>query len=259
MNVGVSIEQIEFFLLILVRCSAFIFLAPFFTSQGVPARVKAGMSVLLALTVSAVTPVTELMYTSVIGYGVIVLKEAVAGAAMGFFANIAQHILAFVGQRMDMDMGFSMATEYNASLGGEITVTASLYTYAVTLIMFVTNFHLFFIRAIADSFKLIPVGGVVIDTNIYLVMVRYMTDYFIIGFRIVLPLYAAILIVDTILGILAKVAPQMNMFAVGIQLKIAVGLFVLFFMIRMLPGVSTMIYEEMVKLLKTSVQYLGGS
>ncbi|MBP5184642.1 MAG: flagellar biosynthetic protein FliR, partial [Lachnospiraceae bacterium] len=109
-----------------------------------------------------------------------------------------------------------------------------------------------------DTFTLIPVGNVVVDANIYQVMVTYMVEYFIIGFRIALPMYASILIVDTILGILAKVAPQMNMFAVGIQLKIAVGLLVLFFMVRLLPGVSTMIYEEMVKLLRLSVSYLGG-
>ena len=222
-------------------------------------RVKAGFSILLALAVSGAVPFTVVEYESVIGYGVIVMKEAIAGVAMGFFANVSQHILGFVGQRVDMDMGFSMASEFNASLGSQITVTGSLYTYSVTLIMMVTNFHLFFIQAIIDTFKLIPVGNVVIDSNIYQVMVTYMVDYFIIGFRIALPMYASILIVDTILGILAKVAPQMNMFAVGIQLKIAVGLIVLYFMIRLLPGVSTMIYEEMVKLLRLSVTFLGGS
>jgi flagellar biosynthetic protein FliR len=177
---------------------------------------------------------------------------------MGFFANIAQHILSFVGQRIDLDMGFSMATEYNASLASQITVTGSLYTYAVTLIIFVTNFHLFIVQAIIDSFGAIPVGHVAVDTNIVEVMAVYMTDYFLIGFRIALPMYAAILIVDTILGILAKVAPQMNMFAVGIQLKIAVGLIALYFMVRMLPGVAKMIYDEMMKLLSMSAVYLGG-
>lgn len=258
MRLSVSIEQIEFFLLILVRCSAFIFTAPFFSTQGIPMRVKAGFSILLAMSANAAVPMTPVEYQSVIGFGVIVAKEAVAGVAMGFFANVSQHILGFVGQRVDMDMGFSMASEFNPSLGSQITVTGSLYTYSVTLIMLVTNFHLFFIRAIVDTFTLIPVGNVVVDSNIYQVMVTYMVEYFIIGFRIALPMYASILIVDTILGILAKVAPQMNMFAVGIQLKIAVGLLVLFFMVRLLPGVSTMIYEEMVKLLRLSVSYLGG-
>ncbi len=258
MNVSVSIEQIEFFLLILVRCSAFVLTAPFFSTQGIPMRVKAGVSILLAVAVNAATPFAAVEYSSVLGFAMIVIREAIAGVSMGFFANIAQHILSFVGQRIDLDMGFSMATEYNASLASQITVTGSLYTYAVTLIIFVTNFHLFIVQAIIDSFGAIPVGHVAVDTNIVEVMAVYMTDYFLIGFRIALPMYAAILIVDTILGILAKVAPQMNMFAVGIQLKIAVGLIALYFMVRMLPGVAKMIYDEMMKLLSMSAVYLGG-
>jgi len=89
-------------------------------------------------------------------------------------------------------------------------------------------------------------------------MLVFITDYFIIGFRIVLPVYAAILLVDTILGILAKVAPQMNMFAVGIQIKIAVGIVMLYLMVRLLPYVSEVIFEEMFQLLRDSVSFLGG-
>ena len=89
-------------------------------------------------------------------------------------------------------------------------------------------------------------------------MLVFITDYFILGFRIVLPVYAAVLLVDTILAILAKVAPQMNMFAVGIQLKIAVGIVMLYFMVRLIPYVSELIFEEMFQLLRDSLSFLGG-
>lgn len=256
---SVSIGQIEFFLVILVRVSAFVYTAPFFNTSNVPRRVKAGMSILLAFAINGSLTYEQLQYSGVVGFAILVMKEAVAGVCMGFFANLANYILGFVGQRIDMDMGLSMATEYNVSLGGDSTVTGSLYSYAVLLILMVTNMHLYIVQAIIESFQLIPVGGVVINTEIYKVMLLFLADYFVIGFRIVLPVFAAILIVDTILGILAKAAPQMNMFAVGLQLKIGVGLFMLYFMVRMLPGVSELIFTEMFDMLRYSVGYLGGS
>ena len=71
-----------------------------------------------------------------------------------------------------------------------------------------------------------------------------MGDMFIIGFRIFLPFFACIMILNCILGIMAKVAPQMNMFSVGMQLKLLVGFAVMFFTVFLLPGVANFIYKE---------------
>jgi len=255
---SISIGQIEFFLMILVRISAFVYTAPFLSTRNVPFRVKTGLAVCIAVLVQAVTDYEPLIYTGVIGFALMVMKEAVAGAAMGFFANVSQYILAFVGQRMDIDIGFSMVSEFNAVSQSEVTITGTFYSYAVILVMMVSDLHLHIVRAIVESFQMIPVGGAAIDVDIYKLMLVFITDYFIIGFRIVLPVYAAILLVDTILGILAKVAPQMNMFAVGIQIKIAVGIVMLYLMVRLLPYVSEVIFEEMFQLLRDSVSFLGG-
>lgn len=255
---GISIGQIEFFLMILVRISAFVYTAPFLSTRNVPFRVKTGLAVCIAVLVQSVTTYEPLVYTGVIGFALMVMKEAVAGAAMGFFANVSQYILAFVGQRMDIDIGFSMVSEFNAVSQSEVTITGTFYSYAVILVMMVSNLHLHIVRAIVESFQLIPVGGAVIDVDIYKLMLVFITDYFILGFRIVLPVYAAVLLVDTILGILAKVAPQMNMFAVGIQIKIAVGVIMLYLMVRLIPYVSELIFEEMFQLLRDSISFLGG-
>ena len=73
----------------------------------------------------------------------------------------------------------------------------------------------------------------------------FMTDYIIIGFRIVLPVFCVILLLNAVLGVMAKVSPQMNMFAVGMQLKILVGLFVLFLTAGMLSGASDFVFRQM--------------
>ena len=70
-----------------------------------------------------------------------------------------------------------------------------------------------------------------------------------IGFRIFLPIFACMMILNCILGILAKVAPQMNMFAVGMQMKILIGLGVLFLTVSLLPGIASFIFTEMKKMM----------
>jgi len=86
-------------------------------------------------------------------------------------------------------------------------------------------------------------------------MITFMSDYIVIGFRIVLPIFCVVLLLNAVLGILAKVSPQMNMFAVGIQIKILVGLSVIFFTIGMLPGAADFVFEEMKKMM---VSFAGG-
>ena len=82
-----------------------------------------------------------------------------------------------------------------------------------------------------------------------------MSDYILIGFRIVLPIFCVILLLNAILGVLAKVSPQLNMFAVGIQLKVLAGLTAMFLTTGMLPGAADFVYKEMKKMV---VSFIGG-
>jgi flagellar biosynthetic protein FliR len=90
----------------------------------------------------------------------------------------------------------------------------------------------------------------------YELMVDFMINYFVIAFRIVLPVFAAILLVNTILAILAKVASQLNMFVIGMQLKLFVGLAVMLLIIGMVPSVADFIYKNMMIMLKGAIQWM---
>jgi flagellar biosynthetic protein FliR len=80
-------------------------------------------------------------------------------------------------------------------------------------------------------------------------------DFFVIAFRIVLPVFAALLIVNAILAIMAKVAPQMNMFVIGMQLKVFVGMAVMLIVMQLIPTVGELIFDEMFDLMRTAVSY----
>lgn len=251
-----TIENFEIFILILVRITGFIFTAPFFSLRNVPFQVKAGLSVFLAVILFYTVPYNQPEYEGIIGYSLIVVTEALAGAIMGLFSNIAFHILNFSGQFLDMEIGFSMVNELDPTTNVMSTITASFFSYLVMLIMLITNLHHYFLRAVIDSFQVIGIGQVKLNPDMYQLMIRFITDYFIIGFRIVLPVYAATLLVNTILAILAKIAPQMNMFVIGMQIKIFVGLIVLVLIMGLIPSIADFIFNEMISLLKDSIELL---
>lgn len=252
-----TIQNLELFLLILVRITGFIYTAPFFSLKNMPFRVKTGLSIFLAAILFYMAPAEVPEYTGVIGYSILVVIEALIGLIMGFFTNIAYYIINFAGQMMDMEIGFSMVNVMDPVTNIQTTITSNLYGYLVLLMMMITNLHHHFLRALVDSFQVIPIGTGSINPNLYQLMLSFITDYFIIGFRIILPVFAAILIVNTILAILAKVAPQMNMFVIGMQLKIFVGLIVLTLIIEYIPSVSDFIFNKMIAYLRDSIQMLA--
>ncbi|MCI8490630.1 MAG: flagellar biosynthetic protein FliR [Lachnospiraceae bacterium] len=245
-NYSFSLLTFEYFLLILVRISCFVSVAPFFGMQNTPGRVKIGVSVFISLLLYQIVPRESLGYTGIVGYSIIVVKEGITGLLIGFAANICNSIILLAGNLLDMNIGFSMATEYNPQMQTQASVSANFYNYLVLLLLIVTNMHHYILRAVADSYQLIPVNGQVFQWDALIQgMVTYMINAFVLAFRIILPVFACIMILNSILGVMAKVSPQMNMFAVGMQLKVLAGLIVMFLTIGLFLNVSDFIFDEM--------------
>ena len=254
MELSFTVERLEFYLLIMVRVSTFIVSAPFLNNTNVPRSVKTGLAVFLSLVVSGSLVYQPLEYVGVLGFAGLILKEAVVGLSLGYIANVCSYIVNFSGQIMDMEMGFSMAHIMDPSTRIQSTVTGNLYSYMVMLMMLTTGMHYYIIEAIMDSFKLVPVGRVVLHEQMYLVMLKFIVDYFIIGFRIILPMFASILLINIVLGIMVRVAPQMNMFVIGMQIKIFTGLFILLVVAELIPTVADFIFEEMKLMLQLMIE-----
>ena len=154
-----------------------------------------------------------------------------------------------------MDIGFAMAQIFDPVTQSTTGISGNLYNYFVMMLLIVTNMHHFILRAIIDTYELVPVAGGVLNWDHLIVsMVTFMGDMMVIGFRIFLPVFACIMILNCVLGIMAKVAPQMNMFAVGLQLKMLVGLGIMFLTIRLLPVISNFIFSEMKKMMVLFVE-----
>lgn len=250
-----SLATFEYFLLVFVRIASFMFAAPFFSLQGVPAMTRAGFSAILAIMVTSVLKPVEVAYASVIGFAVLVLKEVVCGLILGYVANICSSIITFSGNLMDMDIGLSMVSEFDPSMNTQMTVSGQFYYYFVLLMLLASDLHRYLIKAFVDSFTLIPLGGASFEWDHLLsTFVLYMTDFFIIGFRIILPVFACMLLTNVVLGVMAKVAPQMNMFSVGVQIKILIGFAAMFLTVFLFPEVVNMLAREVQRVFKEAME-----
>lgn len=241
-----SINHLEYYLAIFVRVMGAIAFAPIFGNRTVTRRVRIFIGIACALAVFTANPYVPLGYSTFLEYTIILLKELIVGITIGFMSNVTLSIINAAGQFIDREIGFSMVSDFDPGMNTEITITAEFYNMLVMLIMLCSNMHYFILSALSDSFQLIPLGNVTIDTGaLYDTMVQYIADYFIISVRIALPVMIATMLLNVVLGVLAKTAPQMNMFVIGMQLKIFVGFAVLFVTIGFLPNITQYIYKEM--------------
>lgn len=238
--------DLEYFLLILVRVASFVYIAPFFSMSNTPKNVRIGLSFFITILLYQSVPRQAVVYDTLIGYSMIVMKEVLTGLLIGFAANLCTSVVTFAGQIADMEMGLSMASLMDPTTKNNSTITGIYYNYMILLMLMASGMHRYLIQALAETYTLIPVNGAIIRSDKLLsALLEFMADYIIIGFRICLPIFAVMIILNAVLGVLAKVSPQLNMFAVGIQMKVLVGISILFLSTAMLPGAADFIYSQM--------------
>ncbi|MCI8977335.1 MAG: flagellar biosynthetic protein FliR [Lachnospiraceae bacterium] len=252
---GFTYGDLEYFLLIFIRVASFVFIAPFFSMSNTPKNVRVALSFFVAFLLYQSMPRQEVVYDSLIGYTIVILKEVITGLLIGFAANLCSTIVAFAGQIASMEMGLSMASMMDPTTRENTTVTGVYYNYIILLLLMSSGMHRYFLKALAETYILIPVNGAVLNHEKLLnAMIEFLSDYIIIGFRICLPIFAVMIILNAVLGVLAKVSPQLNMFAVGMQMKVLVGLAILLVTASMLPDAANFIYDQMRRMVATFVE-----
>ena len=254
-----TIEYIEYAVLNITRISMIFFLVPFFGNVNIPVRIKIALSFFLSLIIMNSVDYSAVSYQGMLGYSILIAQEAVTGLLIGIGSGFTLYILNFSGHMLDMEIGFSMAMEMDPTTQVQTTISATFLTAVFMLMFIASDMHYFLIDAVVDSYKVIPIGEGIVSPNLYKIFVQYVIDYFVIGFRIILPVFACILVINVILGILARIAPQMNMFVFGMQLKVFAGLSLIFILMNFLPGITDFLFNEMQTLTKLFMLSLAGS
>lgn len=258
LNLSFPLSELEYFLLVLMRIASFVYVAPFFSTKGVPNNVKIALSVFIAYIMYQYGPEHNYpQYGTFIAYCVVVLKEVAVGMLIGLGAQLCTSIVLFAGRIIDMEIGLSMANVFDPLTNEQTTITGMLFQYGTILILYITGLHQYLLKALLETFTLIPVNAININTDRLLVnLIDFLSNYIIIGFRICLPVFASIMLMNIVLGLLAKLAPQMNMFSVGIQLKLIAGLSVLLITMGLMPDICSFISTQMKQMIVATVEGL---
>ena len=218
---NVALDQFELLILILMRMASFVFAAPFFNTANTPQRLKVGLSFFLSFLVYTLHPDMNVEYNGLIEYAGLIVMEVMVGILLGAMASFCVQIIHFAGKLIDMDIGISMAQIMDPTTKVQVGIMGNFYYYMLMLLLIISGLHQYLVAAIIETYNVIPIGG--INKN-------------------------------KLIHNQAPVMNRLNMFVVGMQLKIFVGIFVIFFTIVMLPSVSTFIYNEIQTIMASLVR-----
>lgn len=256
MDLSIATLKLEAFLMVLVRIACFVAVAPIFGHKSINARLRVLIAACIALTVFTAMDPDMPEYTTVFGFTFLLLKEAAVGLSLGFVSSLVMAIITMAGEFIDREIGFSMAQSFDMNTGTLTTITANMYDKLIYLIILITNLHYYILKALVRSFEIVPLGSFKLNISfMYVQVVNFVVEFFIIGFRIAMPIFIAATILNIILGVMTKSSPQMNMFAIGIQMKIILGMLAVAIMVMFVPNITNYLMEKMDSMLSS---LLGG-
>lgn len=222
------------YVLAMARAGAWLAVAPPFGGRMIPVRIKAGFAAALAL---ALGP--RLAEQSVpLELGPLVgsmLMQVLAGGALGFLAYLLFAAFQTAGEVIDMFGGFSIGQAIDPVSEAHTTVFGRFYSLIASVLLFVTGGHLLLVRGFLTSFEALPVDGFRSD-RLAEVLTADLGAFFLAALQIAAPLVAALFLTDVALGLLSRAAPEMNVFLLGLPLKIFITISLVSIAIPVLPS-----------------------
>ena len=241
-----SEAQLYYGMLLFLRVTGLFVLSPIFGRKNVPNGAKVGLALLLSyIFLSAYPPASPVFTGNVADYALLCVKELSIGLIMGFMTILFFDVASMAGQVMDVQIGFGMAQIFDPETRNQVSLVSSLLNYTLLLYFIVVDGHLTLIKILYFSFDKIPVGQVLLPQSIALVCIQAMSMAFSMAITVALPIIAAELILEVVLGILIRTVPQLNIFVVGISVKIFVGLLVLVLFIPAFASYGDKIFETL--------------
>ncbi len=208
-----------------IRCLALFAGMPLFSQRNVPMSVRVGLALFFAVAAQpSLPPMPVLPLDSPPLLVMLVVQQLLIGLSMGFAVRLVFAALEFAGELIGLQMGLNFAGFFDPATGSQGTASARFFGTLVAFLFIVTNGHLLLIQALAQSFHAFPVGQ---EPFAFLRAAQpqvWGAEIFRIGLWVALPVLALLLFVNLVLGVISRVAPQLNVFSIGFPITVSVGL-----------------------------------
>jgi len=228
-----------------IRVLALFSALPVLGQRSVPARVRVGLALLIVVAAQpSLPPMPEVALDSALAF-VLVAQNVLVGLTLGFAVRLVFAAVEFAGELVGLQMGLNYAGFFDPASGGQVTATGRFFGTLVGLLFIVINGHLLVVAAVVQSFRAFPVAPEPFAFLRALQPQVWGAEVFALGLWIALPIVAMLLFVNLVLGVISRVAPQMNVFAIGFPMTLGVGLLGMLFTLPMMEGPFTMALERM--------------
>jgi flagellar biosynthetic protein FliR len=224
-----SVEaQLWIWIMAMIRPGAALMVAPVFGATSVPLQVRIILSAMIGIAASNSVPMnlpdsTLMSYT---GF-VFILGEVICGIAMGFALQVGYSAAFVAGEVISNTMGLGFASMSDPQSGASSPVIGSFLSIIAVLLLLAMDGHLMLIAIIVQSYQSLPPGSAMLSPQVIFNLVEFGGTLFSMGLVIALPVGAALIIVQIVMAMLARSAPQLNLFSVGIPVAVLAGIILL--------------------------------
>ncbi len=226
--IGLSDQQFIGFLLVFIRISALLSVAPILGSQVVPVRIKVFLALFMSIVFLPMIKTDQrLASLTLSSMAPRAIKEALLGLFLGFNSKFIFEGFQFAGRLISTQMGLGMANLIDPDSGAPVTALGNIYSMVAIVLFLSLNGHHLVIEALYKSFDISSVTDLsLVNPAAQTKMLTMFNDLFVIGIKLAAPSMAALFLIEVCMGIMARIVPQMNIFFIGLPVRLGIGLFI---------------------------------
>ena len=213
----------------LARVLAVLAAAPVLGQSRIPVRIRIGLGLGLVIVLAPTLPAPPPIAPASSAGMLILASQVVIGLAIGLALRLVFTAVEMAGDLIGLQMGLGFAMFYDPGNVQHTPILGQFMGLLATLTFLAINGHLMVIAALAESFHALPIAATPVGANLFEALAKHGAIVFVAGLQLALPLIVTMLVVNLSLGVLTRAAPQLNVFAVGFPLTIAIGFAALIF------------------------------
>lgn len=214
------------FLLLFFRFAALFIATPIFSHNNIPMNIKAAMAFFFTIVFYSSMPALNISI-DVPTIVLAILSEFMFGLAIGIILLLAYNVITFAGGQISFMMGFSMASAIDPQSGVSMPIISQFLSLLGLMILFALDLHHWLLLFIDSSLASIPLGGFIMEEELFSYTMHAASNMFMVGFMIAFPITALAWLQDIIFGMLMKTMPQFNILVIGFPIKIMISFAVL--------------------------------
>ena len=251
--------NLDYFILLLLRVSALIISSPIFGRKNIPNTLKIAFCVVVTYVIFAAEPAgREIRYSGVVEFAMLCIKELLFGLVLGYVTTLFFSLVQTAGQIMDMQMGFGMVNVFDVQSNISVPVTGTMLNIILMIAFFGVNGHLQLIYIVQSTVTNIPLGEVTLNPTIGLAALEVFALAFLLTVNVAMPMIAAGLLGEVAMGFIVRAIPQMNVFVVGIPIKMALGFLMMIIIIPVYVAFTDVIFHNMFESINKMMAGLAG-